>query len=610
MGDVEDEDEDDAARQKSRSKMRAIDDGSRRPSLPTNLYIPGSGSAPSSATIPSEANGGSSSEASPISPIQRRRSRGTGSGLDSGMDDSESDPQQGDHPDLDTDVEFDLRGSDGLPITSDASSERTFGFSHDFDHYGRPHPGHIDTSGSPSERSDQMSINEDDRDDDDDDGRGVSVSPVTFSRHDYDSEGPEVDTFYVGPEQPSPPRRSSVPWDGTPSGRESRASRTSRGSRRSRDSRDQDGSGSDTSAVVASVLNSAREREDSIATITGRRASRSVDDGLNMSAEVDPFNTFNPPNGASPSSHPQTRADFRSLEAQVLASHSYQQQLLQQLHHPPPEFDHFAQFDKFDFQQPASPLTDDDQPPPNQRIPHGYPYDPLNAHALNPLNPLNPVEENATPTDVTNVLDGFNMDYILSGPNGSASSSSRRSWAPSMVNSFNGSGGGGGGGPEGRRPSTFTTASGEDAFTKHLAKNDDGYLRKRKEWSFRMESTDGKGPREFGPGPTWGAPESGVLVTVEVGSVVGGAAGIGTGTGSGSVVSAGVAGLSVPVQSMGNGGSPNVGGGGSVQAGPLTKMDKRKPMEPGTQELWKQAHVGRFKVYRLVLECAFHSHLS
>ncbi|CAL1706926.1 unnamed protein product [Somion occarium] len=414
MGDDEYEDEDDAVRQKSRSKMRAIDDGSRRPSLPTNVYIP-------DASDPS----------APASPVQVRqqRSPGTGSELDSGVDDSEADPEDGDQGELDTDVEFDLQGHnavDDSTMLSDSASQHTFGVSGGFDYYGYRQGNILN--------SERMSINEEDGEDSD--SRDVSVSPVTFSRHEYDSEGPEVDTFYVGPEQPSPERRGSVPWN-IPG-----------------------------AVPRDSISGPSRDREDSMATITARRASRSMDDDLNTS----PVDLFN--NGAA--SHPETKADFRSLEAHGLAQQDESEQL--------------------EFQQP--PFADDEQQP----VVEG---------------PAN------------DVYHGFNMDYILSGPQ---SASSRRSWAPSMVHP-------GSSMVEGRRPSTFTTASGEDAFTKHLRDADDAYNERRLEWSFRMESNDGKGPRAS-----------------------------------------------------------------TAALGPLSKAEMRKPMEPGTQEIWRQAHIGRFKVDRLLLK--------
>ncbi|KAI0076114.1 hypothetical protein K474DRAFT_1708410 [Panus rudis PR-1116 ss-1] len=455
MGDDEYEDEDDAARQKSRSKMRAIDDGSRRPSLPTNVYIPENSS-------------------SPMSPQTREQiSPAVGSERDSAPDDSEPD---GDDGDLDTDVEFDLHGHTP-PVPTDGLLPNS---------QTRLKSGNRDGRGSSGDRSDhrrrRRSLDRDrkserekrgdgqgDGNGNESDSREVSVSPVTFSRHDYDSEGPEVDTFYVAPDgdqqqQQLPPssqssrlaRRGSVPWD-IP------------------------GAVSRQSAPGALP----RDREDSMATIT----SRSANVGGHHPSGISPLEPF-----ASASSQPQTKSDFRNLEEAHLQQHAQQDQ--QMVEGP-------------------------------QRL----------------------EDQSDQPQQQNDVYDGFNMDYILSGPTGSNSSVRRSSWAPSYIQQTNRGDVAspfwmsGTTGPDGRRPSTMTvgTSSGEDIFTKHLRLYDEGYDERRTAWSFKMDGTDVRSPTR--------------------------------------ATHANVNGAHAP-----------------------EKIDPRKPMEPNTREIWRQAYVGMFKVDRQRVE--------
>lgn len=391
--------------------MRAIDDGSRRPSLPANVYPP----APTITNSGSKASSSSPPPHGTISPS---------SPSDQSTVDSEADPEDPDQADFDTDVEFD-------PPLPDNASQHTFGGGGGFDHYG---------SYRKSMRSDISSI----RDDYDDDGdyhyRDDSTSPVAFTRHPYDGEGPDVDTLHIGPSSAS----------------------SSRFSRRG--------------SMPLNIPTSPRDREDSMATITaGRRPSRSYEDGTKM-LQVN----------VQPSSLPENRTGLTGLAGDG-----------EQGEHDDP------------------PMTQEPE---------------------------------------TNVYDGLDITYILSGPM-SGGDQPRRSWssgAPSYVakdrmRSLGNLAEGGnmgeslswmwsGPGPE-RRPSTATVLSaGEDVFTRHLRKNDMNYNVRRVEWSFKKESTDGMGPR-------------------------------------------------VP---------PTPGG---------EEGEQRRTMEPGMQEIWRHAYIGRFKVDRLLIRC-------
>ncbi|THH30772.1 hypothetical protein EUX98_g3415 [Antrodiella citrinella] len=386
MGDDEYEDEDDQARQKSRSKMRAIDDGSRRPSLPINVY---------------ELPAVSSSAVSPSDP-QRQMTPESNSEHEA----SEADPEE--QGELDTDVEFDLQqhsGDSGAEeiVYSDDASEHTFGGG--FDHYG--------FSGGKLLTSDQMSINEDDEDSD----ARLSVSPVTFTQ-------PGDDETVDSAERQL--KRGTLPYTV---------------------------SGASTSYEDATL---SREREDSMATVTIRLASRSMDDNLHI----------------LPSTASTITPDQQSM----------------------------AQFMSFD------------------------------GHDL-------PPEPQAEPEN--DVYDGFKLDYILDD-DARRQSISQTSFmerskneayaANEDISPFNWVPGVGG-----RRPSTVTvgTTAGEDVFTRHVRKNDEKYDVRRHDWSFKKESTDGRGPKNI---------------------------------------------LAPPHDNP---------------------INVRKSMMPGTQEMWRQAHIGRFKVDRM-----------
>ncbi|KAI0743510.1 hypothetical protein C8Q80DRAFT_1272200 [Daedaleopsis nitida] len=162
---ADDEDEEEAARQ-TRAKMRAIDDGTRRPSLPVNGHPKPSGSvSPSRLDTDSEA-------------------------------DLDSTTSYDDGEELDTDVEFDYRNISRDDV-SDTASLHTFGGGSD--HYAPPGPP----------RDYRMSIAH--SDDEEMEGDVVvtgASSPVTFARI-RDSGGES------GPSSPSSlpqSRRGSVPW--------------------------------------------------------------------------------------------------------------------------------------------------------------------------------------------------------------------------------------------------------------------------------------------------------------------------------------------------------------------------------------------------------------
>lgn len=162
---ADDEDEEEAARQ-NRAKMRAIDDGTRRPSLPINAQ-----SGPSDS--PSPPRHDTDSEVEPDSAT-----------YDDGGED------------LDTDVEFDYRMASRDDV-SDTASLHTFGGGSE--HYAAIGPA----------REDRMSMASDILDGEDEEADNVDVgesSPVTFSRiRDAESSQSTVS---------SPPhsRRGSLPW--------------------------------------------------------------------------------------------------------------------------------------------------------------------------------------------------------------------------------------------------------------------------------------------------------------------------------------------------------------------------------------------------------------
>ncbi|KAH9858799.1 hypothetical protein C2E23DRAFT_717916 [Lenzites betulinus] len=175
----DEEDEEEAARQ-TRAKMRAIDDGTRRPSLPINAQS--QSAASSKASSPPRAETDSEAE------------------LDStAYDDGE---------DLDTDVEFDYRNVSREDV-SDTASQHTFGVGRS----GRYTSGRIAGAGSglgagagDDRLSVTMSLMEEDDEDADDAG---TSSPVTFARI-RDSSGESSSSPVSSPSQS---RRGSVPWN-------------------------------------------------------------------------------------------------------------------------------------------------------------------------------------------------------------------------------------------------------------------------------------------------------------------------------------------------------------------------------------------------------------
>ncbi|KAI0769697.1 hypothetical protein BD413DRAFT_477240 [Trametes elegans] len=164
---VDDEDEEEAARQ-TRSKMRAIDDGSRRPSLPINAQ-----SGPSS------------------SPSPPRHETDSDAELESAAYD--------DGEELDTDVEFDYRTFSREDV-SDTASQHTFGG-------GTIDPYAPSRHGDDDRLSMAMSLIE--PDDEDEPGDPGTSSPVTFARV-RDSSG---ESGSSRPSSPSHSRRGSIPWN-------------------------------------------------------------------------------------------------------------------------------------------------------------------------------------------------------------------------------------------------------------------------------------------------------------------------------------------------------------------------------------------------------------
>lgn len=384
--------------------MRAIDDGSRRPSLPTNVYVPQSTSSGSS-------DPSASTTAHELSP-------GGSSASESAFEESEVDQDEADHAEFDTDVELDLPQAITVldrPV-SDTASQHTFG------------NGGSDTFGF--DREDDMSV------DGSEDGSD-SVSPVMFKQEAEEEALDDGDRpLPLLPIQTS--RRGSVPWDipttPAPSG-------------------------------DPSILS--RDREDSAATVVARGITRVVDrDAILGTLAID----------GHPTSHPQTRAEFMSIEMQALRG------------------------------------------------------DPRQDEALSPHNEYTYGE--------------YDLNYILG-----TDVNSRKSWASSSTPSYVQPGGGridAGGDPgalgaawdavfaAGRRPSTVTVGSGDDAFARQVRRWDPEYTSRKDEWSFKKESTDGRGPHRM-----------------------------------------------------------------SLATTAHPEVTHPSTMAPGTQELWRQAYIGRFKVDRV-----------
>lgn len=217
---ADDEDEDEVQRQR-RVKMRAMNDGSRRPSLPINTYAPERSGSPTKAGFPK------GSQRSPAGASEDEHSE-----IDSESCITFGDGE-GDGGDFDTDVEFDFHHNSIThalhdPEISDAASQHTFGGNFSPDAY---------SSGAASD--DRIRT----RDGDDDHGR--SDSPVIFSQADHDAESTESAAIVAASSLQG--RRGSLPWDKLD---------------------DAAGSGS----------NANRLREDSLVTVTGRGLSRSLHD--------------------------------------------------------------------------------------------------------------------------------------------------------------------------------------------------------------------------------------------------------------------------------------------------------------------------------------------
>ncbi|GJE95479.1 hypothetical protein PsYK624_116640 [Phanerochaete sordida] len=374
--------------------MRAIDDGSRRPSLPTNTYIP---------VVSTDASNAVASSSS----TQLELSPGGSSASDGIYDDSEIDQDEAEVAEFDTDVELDLPHGIGAaaaldPPVSDTASQHTFGGG-SFDHYGS----------DSRHASSNLSIL-----DDDDDMESVSPVHITQDHEDeqFDDGDRPLPTLSV-------PRKGSLPWD------------------------------IPTLPVRDGPPGVTRSREDSAATVTARRASRSVDDDLTASTM-----------------YPDVQNSLQNAEFHAQA-----------LSQPTPTEDPVYQYGEYD------------------------------------------------------------VGYIL----GNKDNWGRKSWSSGAPSYIQGGRPGEpvGGEPGGlgaawdaafhRRPSTATVGSGDDAFVRHVHAWDPEYKSRKGEWTFKPESTDGRGPHRM-PLATTAAVEN-----------------------------------------------------------------KHHNMQPGTQELWRQAHVGRFKVDRV-----------
>ncbi|KAA1471732.1 hypothetical protein DENSPDRAFT_880722 [Dentipellis sp. KUC8613] len=247
-----DEDDDEETARRDRAKMRAIDDGGRRPSLPSNV---------------------SAAHASPsghlISPPASAEHRDTSSADEEGDYSARSSTPEGGHEGgaLDTDVELE-------DIAPDTASQNTFGMGSYRPRGSRPYRQPWDLSDSDAE-----SENERRWDIDPSESPGPNLSPVTFSRpRDSDEGSTSTSPGYAQSTLASiaAGRRGSLPI--AIPGR---------------------GSTSDTFST-APIL---RDREDSIATL--RRPSRSVDDDLRA---------INPVLGGTGASEPTTRADWQAFE--------------------------------------------------------------------------------------------------------------------------------------------------------------------------------------------------------------------------------------------------------------------------------------------------------
>lgn len=159
----------------------------------------------------------------------------------------------------------------------------------------------------------------------------------------------------------------------------------------------------------------------------------------------------------------------------------------------------------------------------------------------------------------SNALADFDLGYILGG---TAERDPRKSWhstAPSWVQvqphnppdpqaagfeNFEFPGWGAPvTGPGGRRPSTITVGSFEDAFTRHVQRFDPVSNERAVEWSFKRETVDGLGP-------------------------------------------------DIPINAR------------------WVLTASSRALAPGQQELWRHAHVGRFKIEKLLLRRECHMSIS
>ncbi|KAH9949586.1 hypothetical protein B0H21DRAFT_727507 [Amylocystis lapponica] len=416
---ADDEDEEEAARQ-TRAKMRAMNDGTRRPSLPV------------------------SPQRSPDSPYDDDRMSAHESDASTTYGDGEGDG------DFDTDVEFDFHHNSTTraspdPEVSDTASQNTFGG--DSHNYYSPRP--------LAEVDDRMSIEDDQSFDDDGDRQSeTSVSPVVFNKVVYAPDSSESTAS-----SPPPTRRGSLPWN-IPG------------------------------ANPADPSSTIRDREDSLATVTGsRRMSRSLDDVL-------PTLVIEAPTQAI--SLPQSNADWRT----VGATSQVQQP------DPPHQIGVFA---------PGEGTGEE-------------PYVGINLDYI----------LSRSPNDGTGARHSWSSgtpSYIQLDANASQKFLASRLHDPTAggFNAFEFPGWGLPVTGE-RRPSaiSMSTMSGDDEFTRAVQQLDPEYHAQRQDWSFKREQAD-----------------------------------------------------------IGDSASPGI---------MITGSNAGKVITPGTQEIWRQSYIGRFKVDKLLLK--------
>ncbi|KAL6302113.1 hypothetical protein BKA93DRAFT_818692 [Sparassis latifolia] len=223
-GDSADDEDDEEAIRQSRAKMRAMNDGSRRPSLPVNTYRAGRSSSPA---IPPASKASPRRSTGDIHEDDRDVIRGNHDvAVHTGTSYGDGDHGDGD---FDTDVELDIPHHYGsrTSLVSDTVSQHIFG---DSRHFG---------DGAGDDSDDRMIVVEEDCDTFDHDlVPGIRASKLTLEDGAYTS---------ARVTSPSHSRRGSVSWK--------------------------------IPGTSASEF-TARDREDSVVTLPGRHFNRSLDEGL------------------------------------------------------------------------------------------------------------------------------------------------------------------------------------------------------------------------------------------------------------------------------------------------------------------------------------------